>query len=96
MLMFILYEVSMPVFANVKASWVNFCCFKVYYMNTLTGLRLTAWLKFESLIIIFCFILKCNSNCATTKAKWKTGEATKLALLPMLNENSSLWKNDDI
>lgn len=59
-------------------------------------LRLTAWLEFESLIIIFCFILKCNSNCATTKAKWKTGEATKLALLPMLNENSSLWKNDDI
>lgn len=39
MLMFILYEVSMPVFANVKASWVNFCCFKVYYMNTLTGIK---------------------------------------------------------
>lgn len=39
MLMFILYEVSMPVFANVKASWVNFSCFKVYYMNTLTGIK---------------------------------------------------------
>lgn len=39
MLMFILYEVSMPVFANAKASWVNFCCFKVCYMNTLTGIK---------------------------------------------------------